>query len=354
MTTDVTKLPGNYIIEAKQGHVLINVSDSAVTVPARVGLTGTVIINGNLDVIGQTTQLATMNTVISGTVITLNQGEIGTNSGTTDGISTNGGKSGLKIARGYADADTYAAFLLYDDTVANSYPTGTVRGIWKFGNLARLGYAVGAAIEVPVIKSPLPNLNLLGSGTNTYGVVHVTGTVNYEQQVDAYGDDAIPNKKYVDNKLSAGTTSTNKIQVGNSFVKINSADVSHFNPYYNDTDKIFATLSTDTNIVFRLEGSVADIQGFNFNKSAGSITLDNTNTNLVLNPGGLQNSTGTLIINSALRLVYTPPVSNKSGYTSIYTTSTVGGGGTGVFYVNNTNRDELVSRRRSIIYGIIF
>jgi hypothetical protein len=350
MTTDVTKLPGNYIIEAKQGHVLINVSDNAITIPTRSGLTGTVIINGNLDVIGQTTQLETMNTVISATVITLNQGEIGTNNGTTAGISTNGGKSGFKISRGYADSDSTAAFLLYNDAVSYSYPSGTVRGIWEFGQVS----GVGAAISVPIIKSPLPNLNLLGSGTNVYGVVHVTGTIDYETQVAAYGDDAIPNKKYVDDRLSSGTTSTNKVQVGNSFIKINSPDVSPFNPYYNVTDKIFAALATSTNVVFRLEGSVAEIQGFTFNKASGSITLNNTNTNLTLNPGGLQNSTGTLIVNSALRLVYTPPVTNQSGYTSIYTTSTVGGGGTGVFYVNNTNKDELVSRRRSIIYGIIF
>jgi hypothetical protein len=351
MTTDVTKLSGNYIIEAKNGNILINVSDNTVAIPVRSGNTGTLIINGNLDVIGQTTQLETVNTVISATVITLNQGEIGTNSGTTDGVSTNGGKSGIKIARGYGNSDDYAAFLLYNDNVSFSYPTGTIRGVWEFGNQLT---GFGAAISVPIIKSPLPNLNLLGSGTNALGVVHVTGTVDYENQVDAWGDDAIPNKKYVDTRLSLGTTSTNKIQVGNSFIKINSADVSPFNEYYATTDKIFASLSTNSNVVFRLEGSIASIQGFNLNKAAGSITVENTNTDLTLYPGGLQNNTGTLVVNSALRIVHTSQLANRTGYTSIYTTSTIGGGGTGVFYVNNSSQDELVSRRKAIVYGIIF
>jgi hypothetical protein len=38
----------------------------------------------------------------------------------------------------------------------------------------------------------------------------------------------------------------------------------------------------------------------------------------------------------------------------LYSTATISGGGTGVYFINGNTQDELVSRRRSIIYGIIF
>ena len=59
-------------------------------------------------------------------------------------------------------------------------------------------------------------------------------------------------------------------------------------------------------------------------------------------------------INSGISLQNIPAPIPRNYSTQVYSTSTTGGGGTGLFYVNTNNTDELVSRKRAIIYGIIF
>ncbi len=329
MTTDVVKVPGDYKIKANYGTVTL---DSPLT-----------IVNGNLTVLGTSTTIDSISATIKDNIIILNSGEVG------PGVSLT--TAGIIIDRGQNAATTSLTSLLYyDDFTASASWTGAefTRGKWKFGN-----NIIGVTVEVGniIIPNVINTLTFFGS-YNPQAVLSVGGTTDYENQV--LEDDHIPNKKYVDDTLAAGTAFAQKLRVGNSFIEINSPDVLITDPYYGVVDKIFAALGTSTNVVFKLEGGDADIQGLRVNKNAGSITVINTNTDLTLNAGGLANTTGTVVVNSALRIANTNDVSNRSGYTSVYSTSTVGGGGTGLHFVNNSTNDELVSRRRSIIYGIIF
>jgi hypothetical protein len=43
-----------------------------------------------------------------------------------------------------------------------------------------------------------------------------------------------------------------------------------------------------------------------------------------------------------------------AGYNKLYSSSTQGGGGTGLYFVNSTTTDELASRSKSIVYSLIF
>jgi len=331
MTTDVLRVSGDYIIKAPYGSVTL---ESPSTV-----------INGNLTVIGTSTSVESVNATIHDNILILNSGEP-----LPGGVTL--GTSGIMIARDASNTPGLAAFLVYNDDYIISDGVNTGTGIWSVGQPNTYN-TVGRGIEVFAIRSSAGAdgaINFLGEN-NPLGVLHVRGTTNYEDQVVSGGDDTIPNKKYVDDTLVAGTTIAKELKAGNTFIKINSPDLLIADPYYGPVDKISAALGTSTNIVFKLESNDAVIQGFTLNKNAGSITVNNTNTNLTLNPGS---STGTVIINGSLKLLQTQPVSTQSGYTSIYTTSTIGGGGTGVYYVNTAGKDELVSRRRSIIYGIIF
>jgi adhesin HecA-like repeat protein len=329
MTTDVLKVSGNYIVEANNGTV-------TVAAPLTV-------INGNLTVLGTSTTVQSTVATISDNIIVLNSGEVG------PGVTL--GTSGIMIARGNSDDPSVAASFYFDESFSFPHPVyGTLKGQWKFGGDTSL---IGKIVQLYGVTIPtLAHTLTFFSSYNPNAVLSVEGTTNYENNI--IHDDHIPNKKYVDDKLAVGTSIAQELKVGKSFVRLNSPDVLISDPYYGVVDKIFAGLGTSTNIVFKLEGQDADIQGFRLNKGAASISVIATNTNLTLNPGGLANSTGTLVVNSAMRIVQTIPVSTQSGYTSIYTTSTVGGGGTGLYYVNTTGKDELVSRRRSIIYGIIF
>jgi hypothetical protein len=331
MTTDVIKLPGDYKIKANNGTVTV---DAPLTV-----------INGNLTVLGTSTVIESIVATIKDNVIILNSGEVG------PGVTL--GSAGIVIDRGQNVASTSSPSLLFIEDFTSSAPwlPQPLRGKWRFGP-AGSGY-VGWTVELGslIIPTTINTLTVFGSH-NPLAVISVGGTNNYENQV--INDDDIPNKKYVDDTLAAGTSFAQKLKVGNSFIEINSPDVLISSPFYGVVDKIFAALSTSSNVVFKLEGNDADIQGIRLNKNAASITVISTNTDLTLNAGGISNSTGTVIVNSAIRIANTPATLAKDDYTSVYSTSTVGGGGTGLYYVNNSDSDELVSRRRSIIYGIIF
>ena len=88
----------------------------------------------------------------------------------------------------------------------------------------------------------------------------------------------------------------------------------------------------------------------NTNISTGAITVDDTNGNLELSANG----TGTLYARSVVRM------ENESGDPSSITGSnqiyakTAAAGGSGMFFVNDDASDELVSKSKAIVFGIIF
>ncbi len=90
-------------------------------------------------------------------------------------------------------------------------------------------------------------------------------------------------------------------------------------------------------------GGDLDINGFN-------IVSTVSNENIQLIPSG----TGNVTIASALKLndqSITP--SSVAGATLLYA-DTAAGGGTGVYFVDGSTSDELVSKSKAIVYGLIF
>ena len=90
-------------------------------------------------------------------------------------------------------------------------------------------------------------------------------------------------------------------------------------------------------------GGDLDINGFN-------IVSTVSNENIQLVPSG----TGNVTIASALKLndqSITP--SSVAGATLLYA-DTAAGGGTGVYFVDGSTSDELVSKSKAIVYGLIF
>ena len=90
-------------------------------------------------------------------------------------------------------------------------------------------------------------------------------------------------------------------------------------------------------------GGDLDINGKN-------IVSATSNMDIQLVPNG----TGVVTVASALKL--TDQLSAPSSHTSatLLYADTAAGGGTGVFFVDGTNSDELVSKSKAIVYGLIF
>ena len=85
--------------------------------------------------------------------------------------------------------------------------------------------------------------------------------------------------------------------------------------------------------------------------STGAITVDDTNGNLELSANG----SGTVYVRSVVRLENeSSDPTGIAGSNQLYA-KTVGNGGSGVYFSNTDNdADELASRRKAIIFGIIF
>lgn len=329
--TDVLRVPGNYLIDAKNGDVTINVTNGTTT--------GTVYVVGKLSVLGPLTQIESVDTVIEDNILILNSGEV--NNYITKGTS------GIAIARGDNDNLNRAAKLLFNDNVSWYDSSGNqFDGVFEF-SAGFNGISTGTAIRVNGIRSSggLDGLiNFLGS-EHPSGMLNVKGTVDYELNV--LDDDDIPNKKYVDEMALTTQYRAKKVQVGNTVIKAFSPlDLSP--EFYDTNDKIEAGLGTSTNVVFRLEGTSALVQGIFINNN--SIQVSTGTANLILDPPLGQ----AVEITSPIKLIDTTQPSPDSGSSYLYFSDPPQGGGTGLFFVNTTANDELISRRRALLYSIIF
>ena len=137
-----------------------------------VGNTGDVEIVGNLTVGGELTSINSTNLDIEDNIITLNKGETG--------VGVTLGTAGISIERGILPS----AQILFDEGIAwlDSQTSTLIGGAFKFLNSE--GSTVGIVTN-SVSTSYNDNLVLLGAGT---GIVTVTGTTNYEQQLFLYSN----------------------------------------------------------------------------------------------------------------------------------------------------------------------
>ena len=224
----------------------------------------TIIIDGDLQVLGTRTESDVQDTTINDNTIILNSGETGA------GITYD--TSGIEIERGSLNNVSF----VYDDTID------------KF-----------RALE----SSTLINI----------------------QVADPVANEDAATKSYVDTAsasiTAAGVENSVQFNTSNSF-------------------------DGDSNLLY--DGTSLTVG--NTNISTGAITVDDTNGNLELSANG----TGTLYARSVVRM------ENESGDPSSITGSnqlyakTSAAGGTGLFFVNDDTEDELVSKSKAIVFGIIF
>jgi hypothetical protein len=224
--------------------------------------------------------------------------------------------------------------------------------MWRFnGTTVDAANEYGSAIQVQAIRTPNgATLNFLGA-ENSNAKLTVKGASTVTTYASRMTDpDDIPNKDYVDQFYARGTTVTQKIQVGNSSIELRDNSVNTNSQYYSPVNQIIASLGTATNVVFSIADQSAQIQNITIVSSNIRITNTSSSTDIQLSPS----KNGNLVVNSGMKILNTPPVAAVSNFTAIYSTSTIGAGGTGVYFVNTVNTDEFVSRRKAIVYGIIF
>ena len=304
---------------------------------------GQVVITGDLVVEGDTTTVNTANLLVEDNIILLNKGE------TSAGISLD--TAGIQIDRGtFPDA-----YLLFDENISYTVPIdipdiggSSINGAFVLkdndGNLR--------ALRTNVINTSGGNLNLIGSST---GIVNVSGTVNYEARV--LDDDDIPNKKYVDDALSTLGDNVSVTGLADFDTEISIRDSSRAE--INDSRIRFTIDSVD---VAQFDNNRAILQGIVITDTTIEVknpsplqAIDYTATDMIIKH---PDSSSAVVIDTTLGL---KPILSELVFPDVPTegariySSTESIGGTGIYFVNEEGtRDEMVSRSRAILYGIIF
>ncbi|MDA9938502.1 hypothetical protein N9C48_00160 [bacterium] len=328
---------GNYRVVVKSGGRITLDTGTEV---------GDVYITGNLTVEGTQTTLDTVNSTIEDNIIELNKGETG------NGI-TRDGSSGIRVDRGTIEDGQwlFVESINWTDT-QNSGTTDL--GAWSVRSPSgRVG-----GIETVSIVTPGVDLNLMGqynlSGnvTPNPGMLTVKGTASYEARV--LDDDHIPNKKYVDDTVSNffGTVVPNRIQVGDTKVHVYDNSVS--GPSRIETE-IDGTLIQD------VRPNYSDQYGIRIEQTLYGTeikTLGTSQEDLILSATG----TGHVVVDDNLRLGYTPhegvdgvtdPVEPSDGI--LFYAKPSQAAGTGMYFVNaESQRDEIISKNRALIFSMLF
>lgn len=322
-------------LNVNTGNYTIKVQDEGTITLDTGNELGSVIVTGDLVVRGDSTTVDSENLSIRDNVIVLNKDETGS------GITLS--ESGLLIDRGsHPDGD--ATFKFKELISYTDYETGQPRlGAFSLETDTNNSQP---ALVLNKILTDNKDLYLIGSGS---GVISVTGTTDYENQVT--DDDHIPNKAYVDNFIDTYLTNNppDLIAEGTTSVETIDSEIG----------------DAPSRIVFSVNGDVkgqisetrAELGSFIF--SSNEIESTDSNSDIIITPNGV----GNLSVRSGI--VYedqNSTLSNNTADSLVYnsTNGVINLGGSQMFVVNSNNDakretyKELTTAHKAFVMSLIF
>jgi len=344
------KIPyGDYTIETQEGGVIVLNTGNE---------NGVVRVTGDLIVQGNATTVQSENMTVKDNIIIVNSGETGA------GITLD--SAGIRIDRG-TNADT---FLVFDENIANVVPGGTDGAFRLY--IADGGSGTLKGLQTNHINTGGSDLYLISNGT---GVITVTGTTDYENNVFTYTDIATGTIDLTGGSNSDGVIDPDNIPNTKSIVDyVNSYFAGVFQDRIEEgtITKTFVEtidredtgnpslvqIGIDDVVVSEFYENRVEIQGIRILDTKIESTV--SNSDLTLSAPG----TGTVRINDVLQINATPgdddgllepsaPDDSSAGL-KLYT-NVPQFGDTGLYFVNSFDRrDEIVSNNKSMIYSMIF
>ena len=317
------KIPnGNYTIEVQSGG----------TIRLDTGLeTGEVRVSGDLVVEGNTTTVRSEEMLIKDNMIELNDGDTGQNGITLD-------KSGLKIDRGANSAQYPIVEFVFDENVEWNDPATQTNISGGFIFREESGKLIG--IRTPTVSTGGSDLFLDFNGG--VGVARIVNSSGNDYTAKITEDDILTNKKYVDDAIVAGIQSITikSIQQGDSKVELFDDSIeaveSNFNIEINGLE------------VARFEQTQTFIEDIVIQNNR--IETATTGEDLTLASFG----SGSVSIDGVLKMPNQTSDPAPSTGVILYGKEP-GLGKTGLYYVNsNAVADEMVSRKRALLYSYIF
>jgi hypothetical protein len=344
------RVNGDYNIKTEEG--------ARITLDTGPGV-GSVLVTGDLLVEGTTVYVAATNLDIEDNIIVLNKGETGA------GVTLD--YSGIQIDRGTLGA---ASLIWNENITIPAGSTGTNAGGWQFvGGTGGVYSFADSRLKLKEIITDSSvddgDLLLIGQGI---GVVHVGGTDNYENQVTAFGDDAIPNKKYVDDSIQNNPT----FQVVSDNSRVIVSDKNRL-PNIAATGGSLAFLDDATGFDTGGEGESAvsvivdgalntqffpnRTEMFDLEFTGSEIATKNyiTSGNINLRTQG----TGRIQTNYALQLDRIAGIPASTALATVIYSGNPSIGTTGLYYVNDSaearlQSGELINKNKALVFSMIF
>jgi hypothetical protein len=319
---------GDYKISVQQGgNITLNTGFE----------TGQVIITGNLLVQGNTTTVQSEDLTVRDNIIVVNSGENGA------GITLD--TAGLRIDRGSL-SDGY---ILFDENITWRDPITETTKTGGFIFRDDLNTLVG--IRTNSISTGGGDLYLINAGT---GVISVTGTNNYENQVT--DDDHITNKKYVDNAITTAFATVLLTQIGTGVIDPTTVKALDFEVTGTEST---VEVAIDNNTIANFYIDRIDLDGIRITGTTIETTI--ADSDLILSAPGA----GHVRVQDMLQITSVPHQGDVT--TELYVPTDVPAdgmilyvsnqaqGGTGLFFLNaESTKDEIISNNRSLVYSMIF
>jgi hypothetical protein len=298
---------------------------------------GRVIVTGDLIVEGNTSTIESETLTVKDNIIYLNQypaDDYAPNTATPLPTGVALGTSGISIDRGAA----VDVSLLFDET------TDTFRFIDALGTLVPL--------QSNSITTGSGDLRIF-TGSSGNGVISVTGVPDYEDRCT--DDDDIPNVRFIyDYVLAVGgvaavdrfyrSLGSTPLNTGGRAYDTGAGDGSSRVAFEVDGVVITEINSAGLSVVGAITADQVQITD-NF------ITTTNSNNNLELRANG----SGLVLVDSVLGLSSQGIApSATAGQTKIYSSNTVGTGGTGVYFKNTSQTGEFISSKKALLYALLF
>jgi hypothetical protein len=322
----VLNVNGDYIVRVQQnGNIILDTQSPY----------GQVTVIGRLDVKGQLTYLESTTTQIKDNILQLNVGD-----SNPTGISpANSRQSGIEINRG-SGVGYYPAQLLFNEAVTHYDPVTNTTVGGTFVMQTSDGSLTG--LQVASILNSGATDFVFDMQNNPY-VLRVANAAEYANNINSVDD--IPNVQYLYDYVAAanGIATVDRI-------------------YYPTTGNISASTSSieafSSSIVFQINQNTRALI------SVSGLAVDNVNLfqNTISNTGSnnlvLTAANGNVAVHGVLNLddqTWNAP-QYVSGTTKVYSSSTVGPGGSGTYFINNQashTPDELISRTRAVALSIL-
>lgn len=334
------------------------------------GSSGNVVVDGNLTVTGNTTTVNSTITTIKDPIITLNEGD----TGTQGAISFR--KSGLHINRGDGIPDTY---IVHDEdvTFTDPYTGAQSYGVINFFQETFTGGGTRIETTVPLKTQSIvinPGSRFLFQGLSSSGTIEVD-SASYTEAVEprASGwftnddDKILVNKGYVDWKIidylnitgvpTISSTLTDPI----TFTPISTTAITVKQEGVNWTQNSEIEMTIDNVPAFRASNedgfefyNAIDAQGLRIKGYDSGTLIESMGSNsdltlTVSGTGSIRILDDFLMVKNASEPALPPPNTGTKLYGG-----EIGGGGTGLYAATEEGRDELASRRKAIIYGLLF